>query len=75
MNAVAPGIIATPRMQELFDKTGRIDEFSAAVPMQRVGRPADVAGAVIFLVSPVFAVSSGTVETSPWRIGESGLIL
>jgi len=61
VNAVAPGIIATPRMRQLFDRTGRGDEFSGAVPMKRLGRPEDVAGGVIFLVSPLAAYITGQV--------------
>jgi NAD(P)-dependent dehydrogenase (short-subunit alcohol dehydrogenase family) len=55
VNAVAPGPIETP----IFGRTGlpqqAIDDFtnniSARVPMKRIGRPEEVAGAVAFLAS------------------------
>lgn len=55
VNAVAPGPIETP----IFGRTGlskeEVDEFAktitAAVPMKRLGRPEEVAGAVAFLAS------------------------
>jgi len=55
VNAVAPGPILTP----IFGRTGmpqaQIDEFSkmliASVPMGRMGKPEEVAGAVAFLAS------------------------
>jgi NAD(P)-dependent dehydrogenase (short-subunit alcohol dehydrogenase family) len=55
VNAVAPGPIETP----IFGRTGlskqQIDEFKtglvAQIPLQRVGKPEEVAGAVAFLAS------------------------
>lgn len=55
VNAVAPGPIATP----IFSRTGMTDEqiqgfqtgISARVPMRRIGRAEEVAGAVAFLAS------------------------
>jgi NAD(P)-dependent dehydrogenase (short-subunit alcohol dehydrogenase family) len=56
VNAIAPGPIETP----IFGRTGlskeEIDDFAkgliAAVPLKRLGRPEEVAGAVAFLASP-----------------------
>jgi NAD(P)-dependent dehydrogenase (short-subunit alcohol dehydrogenase family) len=55
VNAVAPGPIATP----IFGRTGLTEEqiagfqagISARVPLGRIGRPEEIAGAVAFLAS------------------------
>lgn len=44
VNCVSPGIIDT-RMNELFDKA----ELSAEVPLERLGTPKEIAGAILFL--------------------------
>ena len=59
VNAVAPGFIAT-------DMTGAMNEKAreavlSGVPLGRVGRPEDVAGAVVFLVSDAAAYITGQV--------------
>ncbi|QIX53638.1 SDR family oxidoreductase [Rhodococcus sp. DMU1] len=61
VNAIPPGIIATPRMQHLLDTTGRNGEFADAVPMKRLGSPEDVAGAALFLTSPLASYITGQV--------------
>jgi 3-oxoacyl-[acyl-carrier protein] reductase len=51
VNAVAPGPVGT----ELFLKgktTAQIDELSKLAPLERLGRPEDIAEAVAFLVGP-----------------------
>lgn len=49
VNAVAPGVVRT-KLSEALWKT-REREVAAAMPLQRIGEPADVAAAVTFLVS------------------------
>jgi len=49
VNAVAPAVIKTDFAKALYD--GKEAEVAAGYPMQRLGVPADVAGAVAFLVS------------------------
>jgi 3-oxoacyl-[acyl-carrier protein] reductase len=49
VNAVAPGVVKTRFATALYE--GREDEVAAAYPLQRLGRPADVAKAVAFLLS------------------------
>jgi 3-oxoacyl-[acyl-carrier protein] reductase len=48
VNAVAPGIINTPMSEGLFDAKA----IERLVPMNRAGRPEDVASLVSFLTSP-----------------------
>lgn len=49
VNAIAPGYIETPMTDALPDKVK--DELKRLIPMDRLGRPEDVAEAVLFLVS------------------------
>ena len=49
-NVVSPGWIATTFAEEHMDKT-YYDERTSEIPLGRFGRPADVAAAVLFLVS------------------------
>ncbi|TMG57052.1 MAG: 3-oxoacyl-ACP reductase FabG [Chloroflexi bacterium] len=50
VNAVAPGLIETPRYFEMPDYSS--ERTAARVPWRRMGTPADVAPVVAFLVSP-----------------------
>ena len=50
VNAVAPGYIATDMTADLPDQAKA--ELQSQIPLQRLGNPADVASAVLFLVSP-----------------------
>src|SRR6516162_8388805 len=47
VNAVAPGVIQTPMIGEI--KPERLSEYEKQIPVGRVGKPEDVAHAVLFL--------------------------
>ena len=49
VNAVAPAVVKTKFATVLYE--GREDEVASAYPMKRLGVPADIAGAVAFLLS------------------------
>ena len=57
VNAVAPGIIATPMSQGSFDA----EAVARLVPMKREGRPEEVADLVSFLASERAAYISGQI--------------
>jgi NAD(P)-dependent dehydrogenase (short-subunit alcohol dehydrogenase family) len=50
-NVVSPGMIRTPMTEAIYQAPGVHDARRALVPAQRIGRPADIADAVVFLAS------------------------
>ncbi len=59
VNAIAPGPFESKMMHATLEAFG--DEIAAAAPMGRIGRPADMAGAAIFLASPAAAYVTGAI--------------
>lgn len=58
VNGVEPGMIATPAMGNLGD--AHLNETIATrVPLGRLGKPADIAGAMLFLASDLAAYITG----------------
>jgi NAD(P)-dependent dehydrogenase (short-subunit alcohol dehydrogenase family) len=59
-NAVAPGLINTPRVQDtLVSDRGR--DIVSRNPMRRVGEPEEIASVVLFLLSPAAAYVNGAM--------------
>lgn len=58
-NAVAPGFIQTEMIDTVPEKV--IDALLAKTPLQRLGRPEDIANAYLFLASDEAAFITGTV--------------
>ena len=63
MNSVAPGPIATDMLQETLETMGpeKTEAFIRSVPLQRLGRPEEIAEAVRFLVSDKASYITGQV--------------
>ena len=57
MNLVAPGFVATPMTETLTEPQKA--KLSEAIPLGRLGQPADVAAAVAYLVSDEAAWVTG----------------
>lgn len=69
-NAVAPGFIADTGFTGAWPEE-RVAEIVAETPMGRAGTPADIAGAVLWLVSEAGSFVTGAVipVNGGWRIG------
>jgi 3-oxoacyl-[acyl-carrier protein] reductase len=61
VNAVAPGFITTTMTDKLSEADRQ--KLASQIPMQKLGTPRDVAGAVLFLCSPLAAYVTGQVIT------------
>jgi NAD(P)-dependent dehydrogenase (short-subunit alcohol dehydrogenase family) len=64
VNAVAPGVTATPQLEvDAADAGVSLDEvkrgYAEHIPLGRVGRPAEIADAVAFLASPAVGAMVG----------------
>lgn len=58
-NVVSPGMILTPLSQAFYDDPAIVQRRSAVIPAGRIGQPADVAAAVVFLAGPGAAYITG----------------
>jgi NAD(P)-dependent dehydrogenase (short-subunit alcohol dehydrogenase family) len=60
-NVVAPGTTVTPGSSAFIEQVGGADKLARAYPLGRLGAPADIAGAVLFLASPLSTWITGQV--------------
>lgn len=66
VNAVAPGGIATPGVQQMskaptgVDMSKMLEGFLAKIPMHRMGEPDDIGKVVLFLASDMSSYMTGT---------------
>lgn len=52
INAVSPGVIRTPGLEKYFEEQPKMaEQLRKVAPMQRLGEPAEIANAVVFLLS------------------------
>lgn len=60
-NVVAPGTTVTPGSSDFINQVGGPDKLAKAYPLGRLGQPEDIAGAVLFLASPLSSWITGQV--------------
>ena len=64
LNAIAPGMIMTPMVQEGYDDPAirqGMEQFAASIPLGHAGRPEDIAGLLDFLLGPDARFFCGSV--------------
>ena len=61
VNAIAPGVIATPMTEVTRANPDAIGRFLAHTPMGRVGEPEELVGPAIFLVSDAASYVTGAI--------------
>ncbi|MCS6766262.1 MAG: glucose 1-dehydrogenase [Candidatus Protistobacter heckmanni] len=61
VNAVAPGPVDTEMLDRFSGGAERKAAMAAAVPLKRIGRPEEIADAVLFLASPKAGFMSGQI--------------
>ncbi|MEK8051034.1 SDR family NAD(P)-dependent oxidoreductase [Ideonella sp. DXS22W] len=59
VNGMAPGLVDTKLTKVTTEHPKRLEGALARIPMHRMGTPADMAGAVLFLASPLAAYMAG----------------
>jgi NAD(P)-dependent dehydrogenase (short-subunit alcohol dehydrogenase family) len=59
VNAIAPGVIATPMTEVTRSDPERLGAFLRRIPMNRVGEPEELVGPVVFLAPPMASYVTG----------------
>ena len=59
VNGIAPGLVDTKLTKVTTDHPQRLQKALAQIPVQRLGTPAEMAGAALFLASPLAAYVCG----------------
>ena len=59
VNCIAPGLIKTEFSRALWENPETYETFMRTTPLKRLGDPADIAGAAVFLAAPAGAFVTG----------------
>lgn len=70
VNGVAPGLVDTKLTKVTTENPDRLKATTQAIPMRRLGTPEDIAGAVLYLASPLAGYVTGQTI-----VVDGGLIL
>lgn len=61
VNAVSPGMVMTDIHERSTGDAARIERIRPAIPMQRIGQPAEIAAAILHLLSDEASYTSGAI--------------
>jgi NAD(P)-dependent dehydrogenase (short-subunit alcohol dehydrogenase family) len=61
VNAIGPSTVATRFSESTLSDPEKLNRFLASCPLKRVGQPADIVGACIFLASPASDFVTGQI--------------
>ena len=61
VNAIAPGVIDTPMVEQTKQDSKAMEATLARVPLQRMGKPEEVANLVLFLASDASSYMTGSI--------------
>jgi 3-oxoacyl-[acyl-carrier protein] reductase len=65
VNAIAPGVIDTP-FHDNVTTPEKMDEFRALTPLKRVGKPDEIAAAIVFLADNLFTTGETIDINGGW---------
>ena len=75
VNAVAPGFTVTPMTAAFFENETFVRAATRRIPLGRLLQPDEIAGAIVFLASPLAGAITGVVlpVDGGWTAGEPAL--
>lgn len=59
VNCIAPGLVRTDFARALWEDPATLDRMTRDVPLRRIGEPAELAGAAVFLAAPASTFVTG----------------
>jgi NAD(P)-dependent dehydrogenase (short-subunit alcohol dehydrogenase family) len=72
VNCIAPGLVRTDFARALWEDPDRLARTLKASPLGRIGEPADIAGAAVFLAAPAGRFVTGQVLVADGGVTISG---